>query len=67
MKKTKKRFTVILIALGSTMILPIVYGYIELDTDIQLAVLAGIITIVSVYIGGQSLSDGAREWNSNNK
>lgn len=63
--RTKKRFTIILISMFSIMILPVVYSYIALAIELQQAVLTGLITIVSIYIGGQSLSDGAREFNNN--
>lgn len=55
-----KRFTIVLVSIFSIMILPLAYSYVGLDMSMQQAVLTGIITICSIYVGGQSISDTAK-------
>ena len=52
-----KRFKIVILAMASIMILPIVYGYLSILAEMQQSVITGIITIVGIYLGGQSASD----------
>ena len=62
--KLKKRFAVILLSLFSIMILPIVYIQYGIEASITTAVITGIITITSIYITGQSVSDSVNDWST---
>lgn len=69
MNKIKnKRFHVVLLTIGVIFLIPLVYKLFNL-TDIELvtSVIGGLTAVCGVYLGGQSLSDGAREWRNNDK